>query len=306
MADLKRELKNRGLSTTGNKNELQERLQMALLGTHNRGSLRDWEYSKLNFRIFFLIDSDPVLEDTAISEDLDDDEVLNDEELEHAKELLEETSHEDAILSSPTPSADSATVVNPSSTEAAKEEQPPPRKIVLKRKLVIAPPPDTPEVDKTKDSPKILSDGEISNDAEKSTDGHASGGESDKKVIKLSELSAKERLELRMKKFGTPLSSDAKKIARAERFGTPASTTTSASSNGAPASIDVLKKRAERFGGSVSTTMTKIENQEKLKKRQERFGASTVAGKISVSPTAKSEYEAKAQQRLERFKTTVK
>lgn len=33
VADLKKELKNRGLSTVGNKNELQERLQMASLET---------------------------------------------------------------------------------------------------------------------------------------------------------------------------------------------------------------------------------------------------------------------------------
>lgn len=33
VADLKKELKNRGLSTVGNKNELQERLQLASLET---------------------------------------------------------------------------------------------------------------------------------------------------------------------------------------------------------------------------------------------------------------------------------
>uniref|UniRef100_A0A1B0FUY7 Putative nucleic acid-binding protein n=1 Tax=Lutzomyia longipalpis TaxID=7200 RepID=A0A1B0FUY7_LUTLO len=278
VADLKRELKNRGLSTAGNKNELQERLQMALL------------------------DSDPVLEDsTIISGDLDDDEVLNDEELENAKDLLEETSHEDAILASPTPSAESAAGVttNKSPGEAPKEEtQPPARKIVLKRKMIVIPPPEeTSQKDSTNSVPEP---GEVT--SEKSDDA-SSVGECEKKVIKLSEMSAKERLELRMKKFGAPQTPDAKKLARAERFGS-AATTPSASNGSSGASIDVLKKRAERFGGSVSTTMTKMENQEKLKKRQERFGASTVAGKISVSPTVKSEYESKAQQRLERFKTS--
>ncbi|XP_059611818.1 SAP domain-containing ribonucleoprotein [Phlebotomus argentipes] len=278
VADLKRELKNRGLSTGGNKTELQERLQMALL------------------------DSDPVLEDTAISEELDDDEVLNDEELENAKDLLEETSHEDVILASPSPSADSTSLANKFPDETKKSNEPPTRKIVLKRKLIVAPLPDVADVS-PENSLAASKDTDVLN-IEKSTDHPLSVlGESDKKVIKLSDMSAQERLELRMKKFGAPVTSDVKKMARAERFGTSSS---ASSSNGSGASIDVLKKRAERFGGSVSTTMTKMENEEKLKKRQERFGASTVAGKISVNSTAKSEYETKAQQRLERFKTTVK
>lgn len=125
----------------------------------------------------------------------------------------------------------------------------------------------------------------------------------DKKVVKLAELTMKERLELRAKKFGAPLSGDAMKSARAERFGIQepqknASDSGSITASPVTASVDVLKKRAERFGGSVSKAMTSIENKEKLQKRQERFGS-------AVTQADKSALEEKAKLRLERFKTTV-
>lgn len=124
----------------------------------------------------------------------------------------------------------------------------------------------------------------------------------DKKTIKFSELTMKERLELRAKKFGAPLSSDALKLARAERFGTAKSVNKtnneSIKSNTVTASVDTLKKRAERFGGSVSKVMTGLENKEKMQKRQERFGS-------TLSQGDKSALEEKAKLRLERFKTAV-
>lgn len=52
MPDLKRELKNRGLSTTGNKNDLIERLQSALKArvddTVSAGSIDDLDEDLLN------------------------------------------------------------------------------------------------------------------------------------------------------------------------------------------------------------------------------------------------------------------
>lgn len=131
---------------------------------------------------------------------------------------------------------------------------------------------------------------------------------SENKIVKLKVLTEKERLQLRAKKFGAPVDSDIKKMARAERFGTKVESSngskTSITSSAVPVSADVLKKRAERFGVSVSTQMIKIENQEKLQKRQERFGAS---GKTLITPPDTSDkYAEKARLRLERFKTTIK
>lgn len=139
-----------------------------------------------------------------------------------------------------------------------------------------------------------------------------SADEPEKKVVKLSQMSAQERLEMRAKKFGASLTTsvssvdnDEKKNARAARFGT---TTTSVTAKPTPEStaknVELLKKRAERFGTVLVPELKASENQEKLLKRQERFGISTKTA-ITMSDSKKSEYEEKALKRLERFKTTA-
>lgn len=157
-----------------------------------------------------------------------------------------------------------------------------------------------------------------------------SGNENDKKNVKISQLSAKDRLDLRAKKFGTtvPVAGDAIKLARAERFSIAADAAPNKGSssgkivNDTTTNVEVLRKRAERFGGSVSTVMNTIDNKEKLLKRQERFGAAnggtktedngSVPEATKTEPTAnnvasgKNDYAEKAKLRLERFKTAVK
>ncbi|KAF5295045.1 hypothetical protein FQR65_LT10598 [Abscondita terminalis] len=96
---------------------------------------------------------------------------------------------------------------------------------------------------------------------------------------------------MRAKKFGAPVSVEAKRLARAERFAG------NTASNVSEANLDTLKKRAERFGGSVSKEMSSVEQEERLKKRKERFGIVT-----SINGTSQNE---KAQQRLQRFKTPI-
>lgn len=93
-----------------------------------------------------------------------------------------------------------------------------------------------------------------------------------------------QRLEMRAKKFGLPLSVDAKKAVRAERFNNSSLSNT-------------LNKRVERFKVSETNDVSKEENDEKLLKRKERFGLA------SDSSGVQSE---KAKQRLERFKQPVK
>lgn len=229
---------------------------------------------------------------------------------------------EDAILSSPKGSTSSKSPENLAQSSTSTTTAPTQaKKIVLKRKLLPSVSLTESESSKTTTEPKVskLND-------EKSEDESAevsSNGNNDNTVIKLSELTMKERMELRAKKFGAAPTGDVAKLARAERFGittiTAAAKTDSKDSSlsitkTAP-NVDLLKKRAERFGGSVSNAMVSIEQKEKLLKRQERFGAgasSNVSGTVKTSTTtdpistqAASDYAEKAKQRLERFKTTA-
>lgn len=129
----------------------------------------------------------------------------------------------------------------------------------------------------------------------------------------MSEMTAKERLELRAKKFAggdsaaaPAVVSDERLQARAARFGITAPETKPAGSvspGKSAVSLEVLKKRAERFGTVLVPELKTSEMQEKLQKRQERFGgAEKVAVTAPLSAAAKSEYEEKALKRLERFK----
>uniref|UniRef100_A0A182VQR7 SAP domain-containing protein n=1 Tax=Anopheles minimus TaxID=112268 RepID=A0A182VQR7_9DIPT len=310
VADLKKELKARGLSVMGNKNELVDRLQTALL------------------------DGGDVLEDTANSEDLLDDE-LNDDLLDEDKDLTDPVAEEEQILKSPTPSETSKSI---SPDQPRKPEDEPnqnseksnvpasiPRKISLKRNISITKPTLAADSNTSPlaEAPKAQRQPFSTQSAGTNS---GSDGEPEKKVVKLGQLSALERLEMRAKKFGaqtappssTPTATTAaatdKMQARAARFGlsSTGSGTTAANNNSTPASLDALKKRAERFGCSVSSEMSKLEQEEKLAKRQARFGqtvssssgssATNGAGKVS---SASVDYAEKARLRLERFKSAA-
>ncbi|XP_023017039.2 SAP domain containing ribonucleoprotein [Leptinotarsa decemlineata] len=243
--DLKKELKLRGLSTTGNKNELIERLQKNV---------------KTN--------------DTIGSESVDDleEELLNDDDDDHSEE------NESSILENDFDvSPKSVKRILSESSEIEGSTPVPAKKIVLTRHNSV--------IDPIKAT-------------EKQPEPEKSPPKEEKKIIKLSNLTAKDRLEMRAKKFGvSTLSADAKKLVRAERFGKSDNSATSITSTAVNTSVDVLKQRAQRFGSSVSTVMSGLENEEKMLKRKARFSNS------SNGTTTASE---KGKQRLERFKQPVK
>jgi SAP domain-containing ribonucleoprotein len=232
------------------------------------------------------------LEDTTISEDLlQEDDILNDDEDLDEKSLLDVDGHEEAILRTPPKSVDKEPV-----TDESAVEKPAPKKVSLKRNISISAPVLPVPVEKAAEATPDDSDSDATA----------------KKVVKLTELTAEERKNLRAQKFGDTktlpaavLTSDAKKDARAARFGLSASTddakgntTTSA------ASSEALKKRAERFGVTVSTELQKLENKDKLAKRQERFGVGT-ASTVVGGGANKADYAEKARLRAERFKTAA-
>ncbi|KAH8404565.1 hypothetical protein KR215_000355, partial [Drosophila sulfurigaster] len=320
VADLKRELKLRGLPLNGNKNELQDRLQTALL------------------------EGDISLDDSAIAEaiadGIDDDVSLTDED-EH-KLLGDE--HEDLLLKSPVSTPTTAATL-PELLEAVQSKaetdatSPPTKKIVLKRNnsqqqtttlsTVAATPskenaapaaettiPNTSDTEekataKTPRKPIVISG---SKDATPKAVG-------DKKV---GELSSQERLAMRAKKFGITV---AAKDATAAASKSAASTAAAASpvvNKSSSASIkanngnketdeqqkEALKRRAERFGCVVPEKSPKTMADEKLQKRKERFGggaATNATATTATSPTeakGQGEWAEKARARLERFKTT--
>lgn len=256
---------------------------------------------------------------------------------EETKSYLNSTSvqDEDAILSSPKGSTSSKSPENPSeiSTSAALISTAQHKKVVLKRKLLTSVSLTENEPSKvsisgggssssismagtTESKLMKLSEDTSTSVGEKINESNDSNGNADGGVVKLSQLSMKDRLEMRAKKFGAPTTGEAAKLARAERFGLPATAKASTGGGDAAAAtvkiaadVELLKKRAERFGGSVSNTMVKIEMNEKLLKRQERFGgATTVSGKVEskpISTQASTDYAEKAKMRLDRFKTTA-
>ncbi|KRT82204.1 hypothetical protein AMK59_4419, partial [Oryctes borbonicus] len=189
--DLKRELKARGLSAAGNKNELMERLQNALKNK---------------------------TDDSAGAESVDDleEDLLN----------VDDDEHLDGSESGIT-DIDSAMDITPGQKPQKRKSQ------------------DTVSCEQPKQAKKVVLHRTPSNTdvgQNDSTIPIEKEKVEEKKMVKLSELSAKDRLEMRAKKFGVPLTVDARKAARAERFGTNNTNATRSISN-SNANVDVLKQR---------------------------------------------------------------
>nr|CAH7767601.1 unnamed protein product [Callosobruchus chinensis] len=254
----------RGLSTSGNKTELLERLQRAVKSTDSAG--------------------------TESVDDLEED-LLNDDDDDHidTNESVLESVLEDTITSQKRKCEDA------SEPESKSLAPPPPKKLILNRNNSCNSETAKPVAVSKEEEPKQKSKNDVA---------HPEGIRDDKSgktVIKLSQLTAKERLELRAKKFGvSAVSTDIKKAVRAERFGLSDNSANSITSDKTAPSVDILQKRAARFGGSVSTVMSSLENKEKLEKRKARFGTVSVTNGTSVSAADK------AKERLERFKQPVK
>ncbi|XP_049843711.1 heterogeneous nuclear ribonucleoprotein U isoform X3 [Schistocerca gregaria] len=313
VAELKKELKARGLNTTGNKNELVERLITATGGVPGPAISG--------------IDADVDAEDILGHDDEDDDvdsggdEIAGDEEdavlgREEEEEVLSGAGALPDVVGA---GAVSGTQVTPAPAAAspAGGEQPQaaqkqdatpssgtPRRIVLKRR-----PSTPPNAGGGAGAEAAAATSSTGGGVSTTTGGGGTAGAEDRpgsavgsasKRVRITALGPAERMEIRKQKFGV-VSDEAKKEIRALRFGIAPKTPDSdvlkkraerfgITPETAPSS-DVLKKRAERFGTTVSSALTKAELEEKMRKRRERFGTVTAE---PVSGAAATTAEAKA------------
>ncbi|XP_064456116.1 SAP domain-containing ribonucleoprotein-like isoform X2 [Ornithodoros turicata] len=265
VADLKRELKARGLSTTGNKNELAERLEAAA------GIPKDITDAQLDAL-------DPSL-------DVNEDEVLSEDSLllqTEGKANNGDTfpSEEDIISATTTIIKESTPLTLTREGATAKQNEEP-----------VQPASDDPK-DKISNKLGLVKVNETPAPGTKCVLATAKASPEN--------LSLEERQALRAKKFNMPLSDGARLKMRMERFGavgssekttvkttlggTPRTGGASIRSSVPPVNLAQLKKRAERFGQSVSTVAKSLEEKERIMKRKERFGAQ----EVEVSKRAKT------------------
>ncbi|XP_065199697.1 uncharacterized protein LOC135831265 [Planococcus citri] len=291
VVDLKKELKTRGLSTAGNKDELVERLHTYTQNLLGSGSDIDG-FSES-------IAENDILDEDVLNEELDYEEDV----LKKSSELVFSGSGGNTSLDLP---ADVSVDSNNSSLNvtvvAANEEKPLPQReqnnqkgekkvhLIRNRSLSLISNTDLKENDKSDENNKSENDDDNKKDES-----------SIKLCTKIIPDSLEERLELRKRKFGV-LREEDKKKARAARFGITTEPTTntkqSAASKPLTESVDILKNRAQRFGLTTAPALDKTKMLETLKTRAERFGkvVSPLLNKLSE--------EEKMQARKNRFLTT--
>jgi len=269
VADLKRELKLRGLAVTGKKEELIERLQLAIMPADDTsmnvgpGDEDDDLLAQANA----LLEDDPV----ASTEKLQN----KDGDLAKKKVAIKRDS-----IQAPSESSNS----NLGKPEANQKQ--------------------TPASDQKTVNPHTVSSG--TNDSKQ----NANDNQANKTLSSEKALSDIEKAKSRAERFGVvaPSSVDEKKAARAARFGISNTTSNISKKIGESPSVDLetLKRRAERFGQSSSTTMQKLELQQKIKDRESRFGKveNSVAEPKRARITAPNEnllIDEKMKKRAERF-----
>lgn len=311
VADLKKELKSRGLAVTGNKTELVERLQLAVMpseGTEDDDSA-------------LLEEADNILGEEDEGATPKADAVPAAAAPEKKKVAIKRDSALPAMTTTEAAPAVGDTPDKPEEKKAEEEpkktEEPLPTHTPTGKKRITGPGEGDSSAKKQitviGGPPKEVAPAaspEKTTEAEEKTD---EAGETAKPATASGPMTDAERAAKRAARFGvTPsATSDDKKADRAARFGLKNG---SGSIGGSPsADLETLKKRAERFGQSSSTTMKKLEMSEQQKKRQERFGTPTAGGGPSeekkakvATPNENLMVDEKIKKRAERFGTEIK
>nr|XP_045620644.1 SAP domain-containing ribonucleoprotein-like isoform X2 [Procambarus clarkii] len=268
VADLKKELKSRGLSVAGNKTELIERLQEAI-GSGN-------------------VELGQVEGD---DEDFDEEEILGGEDMDAAELGKLTPQEEEAALGGNIRVRD----------EAALLEQPEKKKISLKRSAPPLEPPPTTVVEaaETENEPPA------SQEEEKGPDESASAKKiikldsgSEKNAIE----TRAERFGIPMTEEARRLARAAR-FGTATNGATVNKKPAKLSMETGGTDVEKLKARAERFGEVTSKSLAKVSELEKLKVRQERFTAAAAAAVATTGGEAGEAEETKTA--AEETKTAV-
>ncbi|XP_066302992.1 SAP domain-containing ribonucleoprotein-like isoform X2 [Branchiostoma lanceolatum] len=279
VADLKNELRARGLTVTGNKQELLDRLQQHMEtagGVHGaptrppapRGTLPPG-MSLEDPKAPLLPEAELLSKDTSLLSgegDEADDSILAGEEEEEEdddEEEEEQTTAQDNQENTETTNTAKPTVVTSVSSESDDTKVP------------VKPP---------------MSEAERLELRAKKFGGHSS--EDAKKAA-------------RAARFGTSVSGPTNTAAPAKGATTlsPLGDNSAISTEETGPEMEKLKKRAERFGMNVSTAVQSEEEKEKLLKRKQRFGVA--AAGAAGTQVSSDEVEAKKKKRAERFGLTV-
>lgn len=262
--ELKRELKLRGLAVSGKKEELVERLQLAVM---NVGS--GYEDDDL------LAQANALLEDDSMSST--EKKMLN--RGQPMKKVAIKRDSTFNVVSEQSTDIGSIEIQNKAATKGI-------AKITSPEQLKAAAPNGRTMVGHPQET--------------------VAQSDSNKAVPSITKPSDAEKAKSRAERFGVAAATDLdeKKTARAARFGTSNASNKIGESPGVD--LETLKRRAERFGQSNSTTMQKLELQEKIKERESRFGkvdTSTAESKRPriVSPNQNLVVDEKMKKRAERF-----
>jgi len=280
VADLKRELKSKGLPTTGNKKELLERLGAKMEDTDTgteEDIIPDGETSDVDDVI---ASEEALLEEAALVE-VSGTDLLHSTSIDIDSSLLEkDLTLADCKPSSPLPTAED--VPKPPPTTA-----PEPKKISLNRDSNVVC--NKENVEKPAEK-KIISINKPVSATEKLQDRASRFG------IKTTDMTEGQKKKLREERFTSASNGEDAKVARQDRFGavtSPLSNTTKTFSS-ASDSDDIIKKRQERFGVVTSSVKRSVEGGDSKQKRLQRFG--TIG-----SPVSNSSDDEKKKQRAQRF-----
>ncbi|XP_029850261.2 SAP domain-containing ribonucleoprotein [Ixodes scapularis] len=263
VADLKKELKARGLSTTGNKSELVERLEAAA------GVPKD-------------LLTDVQLDDASLdpTAEVNEDEVLSEDSLllqtEGKANNGEAFGSDEDLLATPVSKTAPQQITDKlplTATDLSVSAKGQEKAAGQPAKQALSQEPKTPDAGK-KSKTKVTMSGQ----AGAETNGTGGAIKAAGKALSVEErakkfnmpLSDSARLKVRMERFGAVASDSG--TAKSEAKGTTKTSRTSISANPPPVNLVQLKKRAERFGQSVSTVAKDLEEKERLLKRKQRFG----------------------------------